>query len=236
MRMIFPSRFIVSFFAGFVGAGVSTATAVFAQSAGGNFGLNATAGSAGLASGGATSLPDFIGNLVGVGLSFIGIVFFILMLYGGFLWMTARGSEDQTSKAIGTITAGAIGMIVIMASYTITSFLFNSLTPGGSSAPGQSSQVLGCRAGEVGRCTSIGGCGAGRVEQNINACPGADEYLCCSEDSSTNARQVWCCVVGGDNPNQPNDPVQIYTVGEPQECTSRGGNASFIPFEDCTAS
>ncbi len=93
------------------------------------YGLNATAGAAKLNQGLGQSndIQSFIGTIIGTALSFVGIIFFILMLYGGFLWMTARGNEDQTSRAIGTITAGAIGMVIIMASYTITSFLFTSL-------------------------------------------------------------------------------------------------------------
>ena len=101
------------------------------------YGLNATAGAAKLNQGlgQSSDIQSFIGTIIGTALSFVGIVFFILMLYGGFLWMTARGNEDQTSKAIGTITAGAIGMVIIMASYTITSFLFTSLALQDPAAP-----------------------------------------------------------------------------------------------------
>jgi hypothetical protein len=115
------------FLAGLLASMVILPTFVLAS----NYGLTETATQAKLNEGfgGQTTIQVFIGTLIGTGLSFVGVVFFILMLYGGFLWMTARGNEDQTSKAIGTITAGAIGMVIIMASYAITSFLFSSLNP-----------------------------------------------------------------------------------------------------------
>ena len=97
----------------------------------GNYGLDQTAGKAGLTSAGA-NVPTLAGNLIGTALSLVGVLFFILMIYGGFLWMTARGNEEATTKALGTITAAIIGIIIIMASYAITNFVFKSVQGGGS--------------------------------------------------------------------------------------------------------
>ncbi|MBI4811909.1 hypothetical protein HY798_00435, partial [Candidatus Falkowbacteria bacterium] len=44
-------------------------------------------------------IPTVSGQVIGAGLAFIGILFFILMIYGGILWMTAQGNEQQVTKA-----------------------------------------------------------------------------------------------------------------------------------------
>ncbi len=95
------------------------------------YGLEETAAAAGLGTG-VNDIPTLVGNILGIGLSLVAVLFFILMLYGGFLWMFDMGSEDRKKRALNTITAAVIGIIVVMASYTITSFVFNSVTPSNS--------------------------------------------------------------------------------------------------------
>ena len=68
-------------------------------------------------------IPSLIGKIIGAGLSFIGILFFILVIYGGYLWMTAQGNEEQVGKAISVVTQAAIGLIIVAAAYLITRFL-----------------------------------------------------------------------------------------------------------------
>jgi len=68
-------------------------------------------------------IPSIIGTIIGAGLSFIGILFFILVIYGGYLWMTARGNEEQVGKAISIVTQASIGLIIVAAAYLITRFL-----------------------------------------------------------------------------------------------------------------
>ncbi|MBI5230524.1 MAG: hypothetical protein HY981_04480 [Candidatus Magasanikbacteria bacterium] len=61
-----------------------------------------------------------VGQIIQVALSFVGVAFFLLMLYGGFLWMTARGDETQAKKAKDIIIMATIGMVIILLSYTAT--------------------------------------------------------------------------------------------------------------------
>ena len=56
-------------------------------------------------------------------MAFIGVIFFVLMIYGGFLWMTARGNEQQVEKAKDLIISAVIGLIIIFAAYAITMYL-----------------------------------------------------------------------------------------------------------------
>ncbi len=69
----------------------------------------------------------FIPIVIKMLLSFLGVLFLVLMIYGGFLWMTARGNEEQVTKAKNLITAAIIGLIIVLASYAISIFVMKSL-------------------------------------------------------------------------------------------------------------
>ncbi len=117
----------------FVGGSV-----VYAQ----NYGLEATAGAAGLQRG---DVPTLAGSIIGTALSMIGVLFFVLMVYGGFLWMIARGNEEQVRKAKDTIIEATIGLIVVLSSYAITNFVFSSLQASGSCVQrGSGPDISGC--------------------------------------------------------------------------------------------
>lgn len=94
------------------------------------YGLDTTAGAAGVKSattGQPTTLQGYIGQATGAVLSLVGVAFFILVLYGGFLWMSARGDEAQAKKAMGVIIDAGIGLVIVSAAYIITKFVFNAI-------------------------------------------------------------------------------------------------------------
>lgn len=68
-----------------------------------------------------------IGRIVGAALAFIGIVFFILIIYGGFTWMTARGNEEKVTKAKELIINASIGLVIVLAAYAIVSYIGGTL-------------------------------------------------------------------------------------------------------------
>jgi amino acid transporter len=68
-----------------------------------------------------------LGILIGAALSFIGIIFMVLIIYGGLLWMTARGNDQQVEKAKNLITQSFIGLIIILAAYAITAYIGEQL-------------------------------------------------------------------------------------------------------------
>lgn len=53
-------------------------------------------------------------------LALLGIIFMILIIYGGYLWMTARGNEERVKKAKDLIVDGVIGFAIVIAAYAIT--------------------------------------------------------------------------------------------------------------------
>jgi len=69
-----------------------------------------------------------IGKIVGAALAFVGVLFFLLMIYGGILWMTARGNEQQVGKAKELIISAVIGLIIVLSAYAITVYVGGALT------------------------------------------------------------------------------------------------------------
>lgn len=75
--------------------------------------------------------PDLfvvIANIINILLMLLGLIFLVLLLYGGFTWMTAMGNEEKVKKAKQTITSAAIGLLIILVSYGIVSFVFYLLS------------------------------------------------------------------------------------------------------------
>jgi cbb3-type cytochrome oxidase subunit 3 len=63
------------------------------------------------------------GQIIRGALTAVGTLFLLLMVYGGYLWMTARGNEDQVTKSRNVIIAALIGLIIIVGAYAATSFV-----------------------------------------------------------------------------------------------------------------
>lgn len=75
-----------------------------------------------------TEIEPIIGTIIKSLLSFLGVIFFILTLYGGFLWMTSRGNSDQVSKAKDIIITAIVGLVVLLFAYAITYFVIDAIT------------------------------------------------------------------------------------------------------------
>jgi len=60
-------------------------------------------------------------------LGLLGIIFLVLVLYAGFLWMTAAGNEDQVTKAKSILTTSIIGIVIIVAAYAIVKFVLDAI-------------------------------------------------------------------------------------------------------------
>lgn len=74
-----------------------------------------------------SNLTTLISSVIEIFLSFLGIIFLILMLYGGYNWMTAAGDESKVETAKSTIQRAIIGLIIIISAYAITYSVFKAL-------------------------------------------------------------------------------------------------------------
>ncbi|MCK4968359.1 MAG: hypothetical protein KAS12_04850 [Candidatus Aenigmarchaeota archaeon] len=74
-----------------------------------------------------TSLPQVIGNILKVVLSFLGLIALIIIVFGGFMWMTAGGAEEKVKKAKDLMINGVIGLVIIVLAYAIAGFIIESI-------------------------------------------------------------------------------------------------------------
>ena len=85
-----------------------------------------------------TTFAAIIGDVIKTLLSFVGVIFLVLMVYAGFIWMNARGDERQIEKAQSIIRAAIFGLIITVGAYSITAFVVPRIverTSGPASAP-----------------------------------------------------------------------------------------------------
>jgi len=75
-----------------------------------------------------SDLPTVIGRIVRVVLSFLGLIAVVIIIIGGFQWMTSGGNEDQIGKAKKLMGAGIVGLIIIILAYAIANFIINAIT------------------------------------------------------------------------------------------------------------
>ncbi|HEX9664776.1 MAG TPA: Ig-like domain-containing protein [Patescibacteria group bacterium] len=75
----------------------------------------------------ATDIRIIIARIIRVILGFVGIIGVIIVLYGGYTWMTAAGNEEKISQAKKILLNGGIGLIIVLSAFSITSFIISRL-------------------------------------------------------------------------------------------------------------
>lgn len=88
--------------------------------------VNTIGANAGLSN--ADSLPVIVGNTISILLGILGIVFVVLVVYAGFLYLTSNGGEENVKKAKKLLTQAVIGLILIVSAYAISSYVISALT------------------------------------------------------------------------------------------------------------
>ena len=79
------------------------------------------------------SIGTFIGaRVINPLFALTGVAFLLLMIYGGFLWMTAGGDEGKVEQAQAIFRNATIGLVIILAAYAITRFVIIAATGGNS--------------------------------------------------------------------------------------------------------
>jgi len=76
---------------------------------------------------GGTDPREIAANVINVILGFLGIIAVVLILIGGFMWMTAAGNDDKVATAKKIMTAGVIGLVIVLAAFGIAKFVIQAL-------------------------------------------------------------------------------------------------------------
>lgn len=96
-------------------------------------------------------------RIIQIFLGFLGIIAVGLIIYAGFLWMTAAGNEDKVDQAKKTLVSAVIGLIIILSAFGIATFILNKLieaTGGGGNNTGGGGPTVGIGgAGIIGVCS-----------------------------------------------------------------------------------
>lgn len=66
-------------------------------------------------------------RIINIALGFLGIIAVVIVLYGGFMWMTAGGNEERITKAKQILTAGVIGLVIIIMAWAIARYVITAL-------------------------------------------------------------------------------------------------------------
>lgn len=68
-----------------------------------------------------------VAKIIRVALGLLGIMTVGFILYGGFVWMTANGEEDNVAKAKRILTNAVVGLAIILSAFAITQFVLSRL-------------------------------------------------------------------------------------------------------------
>lgn len=68
-----------------------------------------------------------VAKIINVLIGFLGAIAIIIVILGGFKWMTSGGNEDKVAEAKRLMANGLIGLIIILSSWGITKFVLENL-------------------------------------------------------------------------------------------------------------
>lgn len=77
---------------------------------------------------GSAELVPAITSIIRVAMGFLGIIAVIIIMLGGFKWMTAAGDDKKIGDAKNLIYAGITGLVIILAAFAIASFVITQIT------------------------------------------------------------------------------------------------------------
>ncbi len=76
---------------------------------------------------GQKDLRTSIAGIINVILGFLGVIAVIIVLLGGFKWMTSQGASEKIDEAKKLIGAGVVGLAIVLAAFAVASFVLNEL-------------------------------------------------------------------------------------------------------------
>jgi hypothetical protein len=84
---------------------------------------------------GTRNLTQSVMGIIQLIIGFLGIIAIIIVLIGGFKWMTAGGNEEKVGEAKKLLGAGVVGLVIILAAYALVQFVITTLL-NATGAPG----------------------------------------------------------------------------------------------------
>lgn len=75
---------------------------------------------------GTSDLRTTVTNIINWVLGLLGIIAVIMILYGGFIWLTAAGNEENVTKAKNILSAAIIGLVIILLAWAIVNYVLGT--------------------------------------------------------------------------------------------------------------
>ncbi|MCX6792408.1 MAG: IPT/TIG domain-containing protein [Candidatus Falkowbacteria bacterium] len=106
-----------------------------------------------------------IANIIRIILGFLGVLALGLIMYAGFIWMTAKGEEEKIENAKKIMIGAVIGLVIVLASFGIASYIISRLSGATGGGSGSGSCSPACSSGQyccnnscqATPCNNIGG-------------------------------------------------------------------------------
>lgn len=124
-------------------------------------------------------IATIVGRAIQVLLGVLGIVLVVLLMYAGFLWMTAGGDAKKVTEARAMIVNAVAGMAVIAVSYAVASFILGQLAFVATGTGATPSGAAGGGATDI--CSAPGGFDCDNAFCRVApGRPGCEDYdRCC---------------------------------------------------------
>jgi hypothetical protein len=96
-------------------------------------GLNTTANEARIST--TRTVTQITGSIINLVMGFLGVVFLVLVIYGGFSWMTAGGNETKVKHGRDLVLWATIGLVVILFAFLVVNLIIFNLIDIAQPAP-----------------------------------------------------------------------------------------------------
>jgi len=74
-----------------------------------------------------SDLPNIVVRIINLILGFLALIAIVIILIGGFEWMTAGGNDDKVKTAKKRLQYGLIGLVIIFVAYGVVIWVLNTL-------------------------------------------------------------------------------------------------------------
>ncbi len=86
---------------------------------------------------GTVDLEQRILQYIGILLSFIGLIFLVLIIIAGVRWMTSGGNDDIVDKAKATLKSSIIGLLIVLGAWVISNGIIQIIVNGNGASPAE---------------------------------------------------------------------------------------------------
>ncbi len=77
---------------------------------------------------GSNDIRVIIGYIIRAALGFSGTLALVMVIWGGFLWLTSNGNAEKIDKGKSVLMWATIGLVVLFFAYTIVNAVITAIT------------------------------------------------------------------------------------------------------------